>query len=241
MTHPANTRHSNGRNSTLDHARPTRHRWRAWTNHAPALAGLSWQRFRGELRHSTADRQDELLAALAHIAHRDPAAIDVLVACLTPGLRARIARHAPGLPPDDAWAIAAAGICAAATGPDPPTSLVASRLLDAAKRHLQRAVRGEVAWHRQANALPVREDAGHDGELSGGLILASAVSAGVLRRHDAWLIYTTRVVGHSLGYAARRLGLGYEATKKRRQRAEDRWATWWADDAESADARRGVA
>jgi hypothetical protein len=167
---------------------------------------------------------------MVRVASRDPEAIGVVVACLTPGLRARIARHAPGLPGDDAWAIAVAGICVAIAEGELPRTFVASRLLDAAKRQLQRAVKLEARWrtHHQVPDLPGLDQVD---EPSAALILTTAIAAGVLTEPDAWLIHATRVVGHSLNYAAAQLGIRYEAAKKRRQRAEARWAAWWAPDA----------
>jgi hypothetical protein len=52
--------------------------------------------------------------------------------------------------------------------------------------------------------------------------------AGVLNHEDITLIDATRRGGLNLTDAARLLGLGYEAAKKRRQRAEAGWAAWWA-------------
>jgi DNA-directed RNA polymerase specialized sigma24 family protein len=49
----------------------------------------------------------------------------------------------------------------------------------------------------------------------------------VVTARDAQLILDTRIAGRSLREAAQRLGLRYETAKKRRQRAEARWATWW--------------
>jgi len=60
----------------------------------------------------------------------------------------------------------------------------------------------------------------------------------VLTRIDARLIFDTRVVGTPLGEAGRRMGLSYEAAKKRRQRAEARWVAWWLPD-QSTSAPRG--
>jgi hypothetical protein len=43
-------------------------------------------------------------------------------------------------------------------------------------------------------------------------------------------ILDTRVVGRTLSEFADELGLSYEAAKKRRRRAEARWAAWWLQD-----------
>jgi hypothetical protein len=53
------------------------------------------------------------------------------------------------------------------------------------------------------------------------------VTASVLAGRDAWLLHATAVTGHSVEWAAGRLGIGYEAAKKRRQRTAARWWAWW--------------
>ena len=58
----------------------------------------------------------------------------------------------------------------------------------------------------------------------------TAVDAGVLAEHEARLILDTRVDGRTLPEVADELGLSYEAAKKRRRRAEARWAAWWLQD-----------
>jgi hypothetical protein len=74
---------------------------------------LSWERLRAELAGGDPGRQDEMLAALVRVARWDRQAVAVVVGALAPGVRARIARYAPGLPGDDAWSIAVEGLCAA--------------------------------------------------------------------------------------------------------------------------------
>jgi hypothetical protein len=213
--------------AALTSSRPPRRRWQAWTTLEPVLAGLSWQQVRGELRHGSPARQDELLAALVRIARHDAEAVTAVVACLVPGLRARIARYAPGLPTDDAWAIAVAGVCTAIGVGDLPRTFVANRLLDAAKRHLQRAVKTEVAWNDHTHEVPELADHSHVDEPSAALILSTAARAGVINPSDAALIHTTAITGHSLAFAASQLGISYETAKKRRQRAGPRLAAWW--------------
>lgn len=237
MTHGGD-RYEGLRERLEDHQPPLR-RWRAWRVQEPALAGLSWTAFRHELRYSPADRQDELLGAVVRLAKDDAGAVGVVVACLVPGLAARIARFAPGLPLDDAWSIAVAGVCQGiGRCAEPPARFVASRLLDAAKRHLQRAVSAEVAWRAATAEAPRRADDGRQlpdelpavelvEEPTAQLILTTAIAAGVLTREDAWLLHATLVVGHSLPWAAGQLGISDEAAKKRRQRAEARWRVWW--------------
>jgi hypothetical protein len=58
----------------------------------------------------------------------------------------------------------------------------------------------------------------------------AAADAGVLAEHEARLIFDTRVAGRTLPEVADELGLAYETAKKRRWRAEARWAAWWLPD-----------
>lgn len=213
--------------SAFDNYRPPLRRWRAWVATEPSLAGLSWTGFRHKLRHGPRARHDELLAGLVRLAREDREAVGALAACLVPGLRARIARYAPGLPADDAWGAALVGLCAAIDRAEDLENFVASRLLEAAKQHLQLAVRGEARWQDEVREVPERAGPDRVDEPSAALMLASAAGAGVIDRRDAWLLHATVIGGHSLDFAGRRLGLGYEATKKRRQRAGHRWAIWW--------------
>jgi hypothetical protein len=215
---------------TIEHTRPARRLWRTWATTEPSLVGLSWDRFRHELRHGPAGRQDELLTALVRIARADRDAVTIVAACLVPGLRARIAVHAPGLPADDAWGEAVAGLCAAIDAVDLSVGFVASRLLEVVRRHLQRAVKHEAVWRSHTREVPDRAGPERVEEPSGALMVTTAVRAGVISGRDAWLLHATFVVGHSVGFAAGRLDLGYEAAKKRRQRAGERWGSWWSPD-----------
>jgi hypothetical protein len=77
-----------------------------------------------------------------------------------------------------------------------------------------------------------------------GAAVATAVDTDVRSHQDAHLIHDTRVVSVSPRQAAQRHGLGYEAAKKRRQRAEARWVAWWLPDAARTSPRaegRGAA
>jgi hypothetical protein len=225
--------------STLEHVRPSVRRWRAWVDRERELVGLSWERLRHELRHGSPVRQDELLAALMRVARSDTEAMTAVAACLVPGIRARIARHAPGLPVEDAWSAAVEGLCTAIGAGHVPRTFVASWLLDAAKRRLQRAVKDEAIWQRQIRQIPDRADRHRVDDPSGSLILSMAARAGVISRSDAWLMHTTVIVGHSVDHAAGRLAIAYETAKKRRQRAGHRWAAWWAPELEPSPSTTG--
>ncbi|MGH9152392.1 MAG: hypothetical protein ACRD03_08360 [Acidimicrobiales bacterium] len=213
----------------VERQRPSRRQWRTWTRHEPGLAGLDYDRMRDELRHGTADRKDELLTALVRLAQRNPEVVAVVVACLLPGLRALVGRHARGLEKAEALAVAVAGLCESiAHHPGGEAPFVANRLLQLPKRRLQRAAILEDTWRRHGRQLSERAGVGVVRvELSASALLRLAVDAGVLTATDAWLIHATRIGGHTLGWAAGRLGVAYETAKKRRQRAEARWVARW--------------
>lgn len=223
MTHRDGTHGSR----SLDGVRPARRRWRWSTAGDPALRGLRWEQLGGDLRDGCRQRQDELFSALVRCARRDTCLADVVVAALAPGIRARIARYAPGMPVDEAWAVAAGGVCVAVLVGPVPERFVASCLLDAAKRQLQRAVAAEAAWRARTAPLADVVDVGEPDEMSASLILEAAIAAGVVTVCDAWLLHATNVGGHRLGHAAAGLGISYEAAKKRCLRAEARCRDWW--------------
>jgi hypothetical protein len=110
-----------------------------------------------------------------------------------------------------------------------PRWFIAEKLLALPTRRLRRA----VALHRQwnAHARQAIDEVSHaaDPELSPRALLAAA-DAGVLAEHEARLIFDTRVAGRTLPEVADELGLAYETAKKRRWRAEARWAAWWLPD-----------
>jgi hypothetical protein len=200
---------------------PNRAQWSDWTRRQPILAGLSYHDVRFHLRTGGQQRKDQLLAALVRIARTDPEAFGVLAACLLPGLCHRVARYARTLEREEALAIMVAG------------------LYD----RLRRAESVQRGWTAQTRHDPETASRAGAVELSAATLVVTAVDAGVIDEQDARLILATRFAGRPLREAAQRLGLHYEAVKKRRQRAEARWAAWWAPDAGRAGsaAGRGVA
>ena len=135
----------------------------------------------------------------------------------------------PSLDRDDALAVLVEGLYEAVARADATfNAFVATHLLSVPTRRLCRAVSRERAWDRisRPECHGPTADAAVVGP-SAHTILADAVAAGVLSPADVQLIVDTRIAGHPLHAAARRLGLPYEAAKKRRQRAEARWANWW--------------
>jgi DNA-directed RNA polymerase specialized sigma24 family protein len=216
--------------TALERIAPRWTQWDAWTRREPALAGLTYQDLRVELRTGTEPRKDELLAALVRTSNRDRTAFDVVAACLLPGIRHLVARYGRSLERQEALAIAvgalyeAVGRCKL----DQPPRFVASKLLALPTGRLRRAVTAQRAsW---ATATPAAENTAptHSPELSTTVLLAIAVESGVLAEHDARLIHATRVIGRPMRDVAHELGVSYGTAKKRRQRAEAAWVAWWA-------------
>jgi DNA-directed RNA polymerase specialized sigma24 family protein len=215
--------------TALERAAPSRSQWHAWTRGDPALAGLTYRDVRRELRTGDQDRKDRLLGALVRVTRADPDAFAVVAACLLPALRRRVRLYGPSLDRDDALAVMIEGLYEAVARADATlNAFVATYLLSVPTRRLRRAVSHERAWDRisRPECPGPSADAAVIGP-SAHTMLAGAVAAGVLSPADAQLIVDTRIAGHSLRAAARRLGLPYEAAKKRRQRAEPRWVSWW--------------
>jgi hypothetical protein len=170
----------------------------------------------------------------------DTGAFGVLAACLLPGLRHRVARYAPSLDRQEALAVIVAGLYegAACYDLEAHPRFVAEKLLALPTRRLRRAVAVDRTWNAHPNNGDVAPHPAGP-ELSPNALLASAVDAGVLTEHDVRLIFNTRIAGHTLPEVASQLGLPYEAAKKRRRRAEARWAAWWLRDTGRAG-RRGT-
>lgn len=219
--------------TTLQRTTPTRAQWQTWIQRQPALAGLSYQDLRRELRTGSQARKDELLGALVRLVQADPAAFGTLAACLLPGVRHRVARYAPSLDRQEALAVMVAALYEGTARYDLEvhTRFIAEKLLALPTRRLRRAVAAHRTWsgHEQPNSNVAPHASGP--ELSPRALLAPAVGAGVLTKQEARLIFDTRIAARSLPEVARQIGLRYEAAKKRRQRAEARWAAWWAPEA----------
>jgi hypothetical protein len=215
--------------TALERTAPTRTQWDAWTRSEPSLAGLTYCDLRRVLRMGCQDRKDQLLGALVRGTHADPGAFGVVAACLLPGLRRRIARYAPSLDRQEALSVMVDALYEAVTGydTDEHSRFVAGGLLALPTRRLRSAVANQRRWGLHAHHNTDAASAAAAVELPAAAMMASAVDAGVVTDRDAQLILDTRIAGRSLREAAQRLGLRYETAKKRRQRAEARWATWW--------------
>lgn len=211
---------------------PTLRQWRRWAGCEPALRGLSYERLRAELVPGRCDRArtDVLLAALWRLSHQDRDAGAVLVACLVPGLRAIAVRYQRRLGRDEAFTLAVSAVWDRVARFGPPAGHVAYRLLWLAGRRVHRAAVGERdhARRRQAITVDHHPRAGPP-EVPVSVTLAEAVNAGIIGRRDAWLVWATHCAGLAVAEAAGLLGLGYEAAKKRRQRADAALKCWLDD------------
>jgi hypothetical protein len=226
--------------TALERTAPTRTQWDAWTQREPSLAGLTYCDLRCVLRTGCQDRKDELLGALVRATHADPGAFGVVAACLLPGLRRRVARYAPSLNRQEALAVVVDALYEAVAGYDTAehSRFVAGGLLALPTRRLRRAATNQRSWSLHARHDTDTASLVPGVELSAAAMVASAVDAGVVTDQDARLILDTRIAGLALREAAQRLGLRYETAKKRRQRAEARWATWWTSGATPVPLRR---
>lgn len=226
--------------TALERVTPTPVQWNAWARREPSLVGLTYRDLRRALGTAGQDRKDQLLGALVRATHADLAAFGVLAACLLPGIRYRIARLAPLLERQDALAIMVGALYEAVAAYDATeqSRFVAGALLDLPTRRLRRAVADQRSWHAHASHAADANAAASGLELSAAAMLGSAVDDGVVSDRDAQLILATRVAGRSLRETARQLGLGYDAAKKRRQRAEVRWAAWWTSGPARVSGRR---
>jgi hypothetical protein len=98
----------------------------------------------------------------------------------------------------------------------------------AAARGAHRLLRRETALQDREASVGLRLEPPPRPPAHGDLLLARAVAAGVLSRVDAELIAVTRVEEVPLRQLAGRWGVGYEALRKRRQRAEAALTRWLA-------------
>jgi hypothetical protein len=154
----------------------------------------------------------------------DPAWLVGAVGVAMPGLRRAAGRLAAGFDGDtaDLDAEVLVGFLAALRVVDVERPGIASRLCWAAYRAGLRARYAEAAAaHRRLEEASVSASPPPPWEHP-DFVLADAVAKGVLAPVDAELIGRTRLEGRELREVAPEVGLGYEAAKKRRQRAEPR-------------------
>jgi hypothetical protein len=107
---------------------------------------------------------------------------------------------------------------------------VATRLVWAAARAAHRLLRRELKVAEREAAVGLELEAPARPAVHGELVLYQAVAGGVVSRNDAELIAATRIQEVQLRELAGRWGVGYEALRKRRQRAEAALAGWLANE-----------
>lgn len=197
---------------------------------------MTFERLRRDLLDGTVppERKDSLLGALVRAGRVDPDAWLAVIVCLVPGLRRAGRRFGHALGGDEAAAILVGAVWERLRTYDlarRPQRVAANLVWDAIAA-LVRASRQQRRWDGTTRPLGRAENHRVDEpELSAEAIFAMAVDAGVLTPRDVVLIDATRRGGMPMSDAARVLGIGYEAAKKRRQRAEAGWAGWWAPEA----------
>jgi hypothetical protein len=178
--------------------------------------------------HATRDAALTVLVRQAQA--RRGSALVGLAAVLLPGLREAAAPLLDACPErrHDVEAELLAGLMEAVAACAPERGRVAARLIWTATRAAYRVFQLE---QRERPGLP-------SGELVGALarpaghpdrVLAKAVAEGVITAADAALIGETRIGGVRLRELAARWGVGYDALRKRRQRAEGPLVAWLLD------------
>ena len=177
------------------------------------------------------ETRDAALAELARLAQARGGAWTVgLAGVLLPGLRravARLAARCPGHQAADLQAAALAGLLEAVRAfPAGGAERVAERLLAAAVREAERLRKAAQRGRRREVPAGLLVGSAARPACHPELALARAVAEGVISAGDAELVAQTRLGGLGLAAAAARAGLGYEAAKKRRQRAEAALAGW---------------
>lgn len=214
---------------------PGRHRFAAWAEAEPALAGLTPYDLRGVLLDDTQpvdyDRRDDILAALIRLSHSDDQAHTLLVTCLLPGLRTRLVRHGWGLDHEEAAAIALTALCQRIHNYPllrRPRRIAMNLLLDTA--HDLITARDKELEHR-ANAVPTDRhlDRAVDqpDSVTENLLWAATRQAGILNDREIALIRATRLEDLPITAVAPLLAMGHEAARKARQRALHKLKTWW--------------
>jgi hypothetical protein len=190
---------------------------------------------RGLLLHPSVDfdARDSALSWLVGRAQADGEAWLVgLAGVLLPGVGRRVyplCRAFPRLA-SDLEAEALAGLVQAIRAWPCGRDQLASRLVWAAARSAHRLLRRELKVAEREAGVGLELEAPARPAVHGELVLYQAVAGGVVSRTDAELIAATRIQEVRLRELAGRWGVGYEALRKRRQRAEAALAGWLADE-----------
>ena len=151
-----------------------------------------------------------------------------LAGVLLPGIGRRVYPLCRAFPPlaQDLEAEALAGLLQAVRAWRCGQDRVATRLVWAAARAAHRLLGREAAVGEREVSVGLDLEAPARLASHGELVLDQAVAAGVVSRVDAELIAATRVEEVPLRLLAGRWGAGYEAFRKRRQRAEAALVGW---------------
>lgn len=209
---------------TRGQERTTLGRWRSrcpQLAHAPIAGPTEVKEW---LRHQPALDVDAVLRCLAYEAQGgDQAALLVLVACLSPGIRSLATRT--GITIDEAVSELVVGILEYPVARR--SSVAGGLLLDARNRlhrHHQRSRKMQpIDQHPGVAHVPDERDATPPAQQIVQLV-AQAHRDGVINQTDAELIIHTRVGGHQVRPIAQQLGLSPSAAYQRRTRAEARLA-----------------
>jgi hypothetical protein len=181
------------------------------------------------------DTRDAALTWLVQQAQAEGGAWLVgLAGVLLPGIGRRVyplCRAFPRLA-HDLEAEALTALVQAARGWQLGEDRVATRLVWAAARGAHRLLRRETTVQDREASVGLQLEPPPRPPAHSDLLLAQAVRVGVLAPVDAELIAATRVEEVPLRQLAGRWGVGYEALRKRRYRAETALARWLAAEAD---------
>jgi DNA-directed RNA polymerase specialized sigma24 family protein len=188
------------------------------------------------------DGRDAALTWLVARAHTNGEVWMVgLAGVLLPGIGRRVyplCRAFPRLA-HDLEAEALAGLVQAVRAWPCGQDRVATRLVWAAARAAHRLLRREIRVGEREVNVGLELEPPARSPVHGELVLEQAVAAGVVSKMAAELVAASRIEELSLRELAGRWGVGYEALRKRRQRAEARLATWLTDPPDVPDPAGG--
>jgi hypothetical protein len=214
---------------------PSRANFATWAAQEPVLAGLRPCELRAVLLDRSGrvdyDRRDDLLAALVRLSRTDEEAHAILVVCLLPGLRGVIKRHGWGLDRDEATSFALEALCGRIWRYPllrRPRKIAMNLLMDTAHDLIDARDR-ERDWHANTDLTDRDTDrpVPQPGDWSPNLLWDAVRKAGVLNDREITLIDATRVRDLDIVDVAALLGMGHEAARKARQRAEYKLRAWW--------------
>lgn len=200
-------------------------RLRRWSEREPALRPFtSATELLASLRRRRGDNlaEDAVLVALLRQAD-DPLAGRVVLQALLPGLKRLAGRFLFETGErEELWSLLLAHLWAGIRSyplERRPRKVAANLLLDAAHATLAELAR-ERRLRAQPPAMALATEAPADRREQEEVVLARAVRAAALSRQEAQLILRSRIEGESLAEIAAEEGVGYDALRMRRRRAE---------------------